>query len=248
MNNSDYVRKLADDLRDLVSTGRLDHEEAIERYLRTELHRYDAGGRLGILREVAKEFGGVSDHAVEEAKEEEMGGEMRRLISRFLGVSDGADRLSPRELADRFAGSLDTLFTSVNQLVAVINTTLLGQQQELETIRKVIDSNLRGDTDYAAIRRYLDRIQKAFLIAHTSFQSAASTVVEEVMKELDPEAIESATPAGFRIGPLRKADLFDQYRDRYARCRRWFDSPEFSTRLLREFEKNCDRLLTAQAR
>jgi hypothetical protein len=46
---------------------------------------------------------------------------------------------------------------------------------------------------------------------------------------------------GFRFGPMRKADSFDCYSEKHAVLTRWIESGHFNERLLREFEKLCQR-------
>lgn len=242
------IARMAHELRAMTVGGRQGSEQEIEKYLLGEVGHADPETRLNVLEELAREFSGSPAPYVAVTGDARPS-EIHRLVSRFLGVSGEADRMSPQVLADTFAGSLDALFDSVNQIVSVINVTLLGESQELETIRKVIGTNLQGDTDYAAIRGYLDRIRKAFLVAHTSFQSSAVAVIDDILGELDPKAIESSKPpSGLKIGPLRKAELFELYEERFARCRRWFDSDQCREKLLREFEKRCQQLFTPSSR
>ena len=174
--------------------------------------------------------------------------EMQQLVTRFLGQSGATEGLSSKELADKFAAALETLFDSVNQIVSVINVTLLGQSEELETIRKVIGSNLKGDKEFSAIKDYLERIQKAFLVAHNCFQVSAATLLQELLAELDPQVLLDAKSSGLKFGPLRRAELFDQYEEKHRRCKRWLDSGQYKERLLREFEKQCQINFDANAR
>ena len=53
-------------------------------------------------------------------------------------------RLSP-EWPDKLARSLNTLFDTLNQIIGVIHTTFLGQKGEMETIRLIIGSALKGE-------------------------------------------------------------------------------------------------------
>ena len=247
MNSPSETAKIVSDLRRLESSGGGGAPEDIERYLRSTLARYPHGTRLPLLEKLVSEFGDIQQKPVTR-DEGALSVEMHELIGRFLGAVAGNDSLSARELADKFSGSLETLFNSVNQIVSVINVTLLGEHQELETIRKVIGSNLKGDTDYAAIKKYLDRIQSAFLIAHDAFQAAARVVIGEILTELDPAAIAKSKSSGLKFGPLRKAELYELYEEKYARCQRWFESEQFPERLLREFENCCRSKYTSPTR
>lgn len=248
MRSATDVGKVAQAMRAIAASGHREPEREIERYLNTELSGTDLQERLRLLQELAKEFSGMQPRS-EVRDAGTISGEIHRLVSHFLGAPGDTDDISPHELADKFAGSLNTLFDSVNRIVSVINVTLLGQSQELETIRKVIGSNIKGEsTDYASIKEYLERIQKAFLVAHKSFQTSATTIIKEVLEELDPKTMADTKTSALKFGPLRKAELYDMYEEKYARCKRWFDSEQFIERLLREFEKNCQQVLNSPVR
>jgi hypothetical protein len=247
MSEVPEVKKLAQAIRALAVSGLPEPEKNIESYLNEQFHGIDLQARLRFLQALAQEFGGMQLRS----KAWDVGpefGDIHRLVSQFLGASDVTNSVSPEELADKFAGSLNTLFDTVNRIISVINVTLLGESLELETIRKVISSNIKGETDYASIKEYLDRIQKAFLVAHKSFQMSATTVLKEVLEELDPKSLASAKISSLKFGPLRKAELYDLYEEKYDQCKRWFDSEQFIDRLLREFEKNCQQSFNAPVR
>jgi hypothetical protein len=163
------------------------------------------------------------------------------LMSRFLGRNIEADGLNQEEIIDKFAKSLNTLFDSLNRIMEVINQTLLGEKPELSTIRKIIGSNIDGDGNDAIISDYLERIQRSFLIAHTSFKETSSALFSQILSELDPENLSKTLSSGFKFGALRKAELFDMYDEKYAKMKRWSESGQYMEQLLRDFEKRCQK-------
>lgn len=239
MNDSIVVKNLAYGVRMIKASAPSELEEAVEGYLGEELHGVSPQERLRLLEKLAEQFDVKSsgpartDGAATE--------EIVRLVSLFLGKSISPSEINSTEISEKFASSLNTLFDTLNKIITVINVTLLGQRPELETIRKVIGSNIEGETENVSLKDYLDQIQKSFLVAHTSFQQATKTLIGEVFLELDPEVLLSTKSSGLKFGPLRKAELFDTYEEKYARCKKWFDSGQFTERLLREFEKNCQK-------
>ena len=102
---------------------------------------------------------------------------------------------------------------------------------------------LAGDTAMASTPEFAAFLEKqeAFLVAHTSFQTAARNVVTEMLKEIDPAAIEASLKPGFKFGPLRKAELFELYHDKHEVLTKWVAAGHFNEKLLREFEKLCQR-------
>lgn len=230
------------ELRLLARPGAPEPEAAISSYLAAELSGRDPGERLRILDELSRRFAEPDPAEAPAAQGEEPAGreEMTRLVQQFLGQPAGSGVSDPA-IVENFARSLDLLFNSLNEIIAVINVRLLGESPELETIRKVIGKNLELG-DKLSIKEYLDQIQRAFLAAHSSFQSAAGTVISELLAELDPALLEQGKSGGLKFGPLKKAELFEQYAERHARCRRWLESGQYKESLLREFEKNCRQI------
>ena len=245
--------QLMDKIREIAASGGADSRREVESYLESALTGCSLAERLDYLKCLARELearGGSQPvpAAVAPDRTGPDAGEIHHLVIRFLGQGAATEGLSSQELVEKFAASLDTLFDALNQIVSVINVTLLGQSPELETIRKVIGSNLKGDQGFGSIKEYLERIQKAFLVAHGCFQASAATTIKELLSELDPQVLASAKSSGLKFGPLRKAELFEQYEEKYGRCKRWFDSGQYQERLLREFEKQCQIHFDANAR
>ncbi len=167
--------------------------------------------------------------------------EVARLFSLVLGTKVSAADLASGEQVEKLARSLNTVFDKLNQVVEVINTTLLGQNTELETIRVLLGSSLAGDRGGESLEQYLDRIREAFSVAHQAFVAASHAKVEKILSELSPEAIAEGTGGGLRFGALKKADQFDIYADRFKAVREWVDQGRFREELLREFEKECQK-------
>jgi hypothetical protein len=174
--------------------------------------------------------------------------EMSRLVSLLLGKSINVNDVTSKEIYGKFFLALTTIFDAINEIISVINITLLGQSPELETIRKVIGSNIENGVEKVSLKEYLDRIKEAFLVAHKSFQASATTIISEILSELDPKSIASERISGLKFGPLRKAELYGLYEEKFIRCNNWFNSEKYIERLLREFEKNCQQSFNSSTR
>jgi hypothetical protein len=170
--------------------------------------------------------------------------EAARLFSLVLGKKVSAADLASGEQVEKLARSLNTLFDKLNQVVEQINTTLLGQTTELETIRVLLGSSLDGDRGGESLEQYLDRIREAFSVAHRAFVAASLAKVEKILSELDPEQIAGATEGGLRFGPLKRAEQFDTFSARFKAVREWVDQGRYREELLREFERECQKLYT----
>jgi hypothetical protein len=158
----------------------------------------------------------------------------------LLGERVSAKDLESEVLPEKMLSALNTVFDTLNRVVGVIHTTLLGRKAEFETIRKIIGADLReGEAD--SLQGYLNQIQEAFLMAHQAFQQAARTKVGEILSELDPDRIATLRERGLRFGPLRKAELFEIYREKFRACKDSFDSGRLMNDLLKEFERICQK-------
>lgn len=172
-----------------------------------------------------------------------------RLLARLLGKETVPLEGDSEESAEKILNAFNAVFDSLNRIIATINRTLLGQKEEMETIRHVIVSSIDGAGGGArALNDHLEQVQRAFLVAHKAFQEAARTKVAQFLAELDPAKLEAEAEDGLKFGALRKADLFDAYTDKYRTCQGWLASGRFTEELLREFEKTCQKLYTSEQR
>jgi len=162
-----------------------------------------------------------------------------KICSLLLGRKVSMDDLSSAELLDKLADSLNTIFNSLNQLISVINMTFTGEGSPEETIRQVISFRLEGEGQGRSLEDYLGQISSAFLTSQQSFKEAAYAKVKQVLSVLDPEQLAAEAGKGLKFGPLRKAEMFDIYEQRYRKIQKWFSSGRFMEDFLREFERNC---------
>lgn len=244
MDNSVLLGNLVNEIRALSNSEPPDMEDSIERYLGQALRETPFEERLLLLEELAGKF---IDSGVDSRQNLNLASEYTpRLLTLLLGNDFSASEHSPAEISEKFAHSLNTVFDTLNQIISVIHSTLLGQKPELETIRHIIGSQIEGGGEETSLKMYLDQIQQAFLTAHEAFQKAARSIAEEMLSALDPDVLEGSTKQGLKFGPLRKAELFDSYQEKYRECRIWFEAGHFSEKLLREFEKNCRKSYKAK--
>jgi hypothetical protein len=237
MDNSVLLDQLFEEIRALSHSGLPDMENSLERFLEQALRETPFEKRLILLEKLAGKFiapGAESRQNLNLASEY-----TPRLLTLLLGNDFSASEYSPAEISEKFVHSLNTVFDTLNQIINVIHSTLLGQKPELETIRHIIGSQIEGEGGETSLQMYLDQIQQAFLTAHKAFQQASRSIAEEMLSALDPDVLADSTKQGLKFGPLRKAELFDSYQEKYRECRLWFESGHFSEKLLREFEKNC---------
>ena len=234
------LEKLAGEIKNLYRSAPARSEVLIASYLEQQFQGISDGERLALLEKLAHHFkdGSLRTHRPTGLESSEVS----RLFSLLLGHKISLGDLSSGELSEKFAHSLNTIFDSLNQIIGVINNTLLGKQPEMETIRHIIGSDLGGEAKPESLQNYLDQIQEAFLVAHQAFQQAARIKVSEILAELDPERISAQTDGGLKFGPLRKAELFDIYKEKFHSCKSWLESGRLTEGLLREFEKICQKL------
>jgi hypothetical protein len=145
------------------------------------------------------------------------------------------------EFLEKLARALNTLFDTLNQMIGVIHTTFLGQKSEMETIRLIIGSSLKGGEQSDSLQNYLNQIREAFLISHRAFQQAAHKKILDFLNELDPERISQMGEGAFGFGPFHKGKLFEIYKEEFLKCKGWVESGHFLEEVLREFEKNCQK-------
>jgi len=215
---------------------------ALEAFLLEKWGGLSPNARLAALEKLKERFAGT-------AREVPCNGGTRddevlsKVFSLLLGRNVSRADLSSTELLERLAASLNTIFDTLNQLVGVINTILTGQEGVGEkTIRHVIGGQVEGEGQTMSLESYLGQIKEAFLVAQEAFKKAAHGKVNQILKELNPDAISEGGRGRLKFGPLRKAEFFDIYEERFRKVQKWFESGRFMEEFLREFEKSARKL------
>ncbi len=212
-----------------------DRVKLIEAYLCQKLEGLPSADQLAILEKMVSRF----TSAPSRIRPREGIHSDSELFAALLGGKISGHDLSSPEASDKLVRSLNTLFDSINQIICVIHATLLGEKVELETIRHYIGASLENKDGLGSLQAYLNQIRVAFLISHEAFKAAIQTKVAEILNELDPDQIATTVGGGLKFGPLRKAELYEAYKERFKACEGWFKSGRFLEEVLRAFEKNC---------
>lgn len=235
------VSGLAESVRAAYRSDPAGAAAGIERILGEKLAAASPEERIAAVREIRGRVGS-SRTASPSTPAGNVAQEWTRLAALLLGDRVDVAKLPPGELSGKLAASLNTVFDSLNAIVGGINTTLLGKKEELETIRFIIGSDLGGSKASGSLQEYLDRIQEAFAVAHKAFQEAAGKKTAELLDELSPENISSKAEGGLKFGPMRKAELWDIYEERFRAVKKALESGRLRESLLREFERSCQTM------
>jgi hypothetical protein len=241
MISAAVVSGLEESVRDAYRSDPAGAAARIERILGEKLIGASPEERIAAVREIRGKCGS-SPSSPDPSPAGNVAQEWTRLAALLLGDRVDAAKLPPGELSGKLAASLTTVFDSLNAIVGGINATLLGKKEELETIRFIIGSDLGGRKASDSLQEYLDRIQEAFAVAHRAFQEAAEKKTGELLDELSPENISSKAEGGLKFGPMRKAELWDIYEERFRTVKKALETGRLRESLLREFERICQRM------
>lgn len=212
-------------------------DESVEAFLIQEMAEMDHPRRIETLRTVIAGMGKTCTPMA--SSDDADDAVLSQVCSLLLGRNVTMDDLTSSEMLEKLAESLNTIFNTLNQLISVINMTFTGEGSPEQTIRQVIGFRLEGEGQSNSLETYLGQISNAFLTSQQSFKEAAYAKVKQVLSVLDPEQLAAETGKGLKFGPLKKAEMFDIYEQRYEKIRKWFSSGRFMEDFLREFEKNC---------
>lgn len=230
------TKTLIEEISKLYASSPRDASRTIEDYLDAQLNELPLEQRLSVIQGLSAVFlpAPGSVHSEQEVVD--------RVVRLVLGKTAGREDLSSPEVLERLALSLNTIFDIVNQLIGVINSTFATCPAGNETIRHVIGENLEGEGPAQPLEEHLGQIKKAFLVTQQAFKIAASTSLDKILAELDPQNISSKTGGSLKFGPLKKAESFDLYEKTFHQFKQWYESGRFMEDFLREFEKNCQKL------
>ncbi len=233
------LKKLTEEIKKIYSFSPAGAEASIEAMLEGELAGRDTMEKIAVLDVIKdnlmknpRECGGIPSAGID-------AGIMEKLVPLILGRS--ASVLPADVLPEKLAQSLNVIFDSLNTLIGLINATLGTPGEGDETIRHIIGTNLEGEASGKTLEEHLGQVKKAFLITQQAFKDASKSVLGNVLTVLDPKQMEPVQ-TGLKIGPLKKAESFEIFEGKYMKCRKWYDSGRFMEDLLRQFEKNCQRL------
>ncbi|MCD4721634.1 MAG: hypothetical protein K8S13_17490 [Desulfobacula sp.] len=213
----------------------------INDYLKNELKTLDSSDRMEVLDKLIDQFD--SDNHIDEkyaavAIDDHV---LARVIKLLLGRDITKVDFNSNELLESLAESINTVFESLNQLISVINTTLVGKQGSDETIRQVIGYHLEGSSQTKTLESYIGQIGKAFFASQEASKKAAHAKVMQILEELSPEKIEKEAGVS-RLSPMRKSKYYEVYELKFKKFEKWFESGRFMESFLREFERNCQKI------
>jgi hypothetical protein len=240
------VNALIDSIKEAAGIPGGNLRAAIEERVERVLSDLPLQEKMLLLEEAARHFGAPKTGG--DVPPAFSPGESARLVALLLGKDKLSPDLSPEDISQRLVNSLNTVFDSLNKTIRIINSTLLGQTGELETIRAIIGSEIGGASVEIPLQEYLDQIQEAFLVAHKAFRAASENVVGRILSEFDPEKMTALAEGKLKFGPMKKAELFDIFTEKFESCKRSLESGHLMEEFLREFEKTCQKLYKTDAR
>jgi hypothetical protein len=240
MNNAISIDRLSNEIRKVYLSDKNQADKQIERLLKQRLKNLSDPESLTVLEKLVGEFDNTSHKETGDLSLEDR--VMVRISSLLLGRDVSREDLSSTELLQRLTESLNTIFDSLNQLIGVINRTLLGEHSKEQTIRTIIGFHLEGEGPEKPLESYFGQINNAFLTAQRAFKQAAQVIVGQILREIDPNHISAQGSGGLKIGPLRKAESFEIYGKKFHQIKKWYESGRFMEDFLREFEKICQNL------
>lgn len=261
-NNSAFLKTMAEEIRRIYKSNPSVSGEIIELYLKENFKELPADEQLSLTRELAHQFDSPVDSPADNPVDMPDAGilpsssviskgvqagfsekrEYSHLFTLLFGKNISKFDLSSEEHLEKLAKSLNTIFDTLNQIIGVIHTTLLGEQSELETIRHIIGSDIESQTRADSLQNYLDQIRRAFLVAHLAYQQSSKNKITQILDELSPEKIAGESKSILKFGSMKKAELYEIYEEKYQACMGWLASGRLMEELLREFEKICQKL------
>ncbi|BBO67207.1 hypothetical protein DSCA_11370 [Desulfosarcina alkanivorans] len=236
MTDVNLINRMSSALASRFETDGDASADSVEAYLDGQMAGFDRQRRIETLQALIDRSQDTCRPLMTDETDEDV---LTRVCSLLLGRKVSMDDLSSSELLEKLAESLNTIFNTLNQLISVINMTFTGEGSPEQTIRQVIGFRLEGEGEGSSLETYLGQISNAFLTSQQSFKEAAYAKVKQVLGVLDPEKMAAEVGRGLKFGPMKKAEMYEIYVQRYEKIQKWFSSGRFMEDFLREFEKNC---------
>jgi len=240
MNSDISLEQLAAEIRNIYKAHGEKSAGVVERYLETVLVNYSLEQRMDLLSQLIALFSKNMD--VPETGALSQQNAFDRLVTMVLGKEILDRNLSEEEMIEQLASALNTVFDSVNNLVAGMNNTLMGAAPGDETIRVFITASMDREEGIQSLKKFLDQIGEFFAVALEAFKHAADTRINDLLGELDPANLATEDEVGMKFGPMRKAYLYDCFCAKYRKLEEWRRTGVLLQAFLMEFEKNCQTL------
>lgn len=240
MNSEGLAEQLVAEVLEIQARNPMDADRAVETHLENRLGAYPDAAKADIVDRMKQIL--TSAHAPPQAQgHAEMGDEVvEKLFDLILGKKQVDSNLTPQQRLTRLAEALNTVFDALNDLVRVINLTLMDQTRADETIRHSIGFSIEGESGDLPLEQYLGQVRNAFLDSLEAFKTATRNMVGDILDELDPDRIDKDAGGG-RFTPFRKAASFDLYAHKHMQCQRWLASDRFGEDMQRKFETACGK-------
>jgi len=210
-------------------------------YLKDELELLDITDKMAVLGRLIDRFDSPDQHGDHQTSIAIDDHVLARVIKLLLGRDISMVDFDSDELLESLADSINTVFESLNQLISVINTTLIGNQDSDQTIRQVIGYHLEGSSQTRTLESYIGQIGKAFFESQEASKKAAHAKVMQILEELSPKKIKKEAGVS-KLSPMRKSKYYEVYEHKFQKFEKWFESGRFMESFLREFEKNCQKI------
>jgi len=233
------IGKISSELREIYHSDEIQAEKAMETYLELMLKGLSSDEKRAGMEDILAVFRPATIAPDDTPAEPDRLDDLCRFFSLLLGHDVPTDKLSSSELMQRLSDSLNTIFNSLNELVSAINNSITRDISPDKTIRQLISYHLGDEHHLQELAAYIGRIKHTFLITQEAYKMSVQTIVDNILKEFDPERIQSESPGKFGFGAIKKAQYYDVFEKKYGKYRNWVESGRFMESFLREFEKNC---------
>ena len=140
MNSQDLTEKVAREISCRCPVNNSEIESWLNSYLADELKGLSVQDKIANLNGLTETFRVSEPAAIKQSTG--MNGDFPRLMSLLLGSNITNSDLQNDEVMAKFAGEMNKLFDSLNQLIAALRMNLYGHDDSLETIRKIIGKNI----------------------------------------------------------------------------------------------------------
>lgn len=241
MAESIQYKKIEDQIIQIFKRQGADPDLSIVDYLENELEALDLPDKTRALDKLIARFDSLDQENEKSAALVQDDHVLARVIKLLLGRDITQVDLSSEDLLESLGESINTVFEALNQLISVINKTLVGKQDSDETIRQVIGYHIEGAQNTSTLENYIGQIGKAFFASQEASKKAAHAKVMQILEELAPDKIEKEADVS-RLSPMRKSKYYEVYELKFRKFEKWFESGRFMESFLREFERNCQKI------
>ncbi len=121
----------------------------------------------------------------------------------------------------------------------------LTDEKQIEIIEILADEFYKENPEISNAVKYYEKelslLKNSFLISQKAYRKTIQDLMNGIVKEFDPKAMEDDAESLFKMGPFKKSQYFNEFEEKYRSFKVWFESGRYYKKFQNDLEKNFNK-------